>query len=321
MRATGSCCIVAALSLGHRRIPRARLNISKPFWLSISRTTHKPLSTWTNTGKRRRVKQSPGEHLQRFRSTIATTPADTLRFLTRLRTTNQEHWHRRVRNWKPADYGQARMAAIGCLCDYDKRPHNKNEVDQAIHAAAAADDADDNAIWDKYYLAKLRIDTGSVYQAALQLSRRNSLPGHYALVRTLANRRKAKLNKRTALKAENVDQALLAYRAVRSQQPTWNVTAYTNDLYQDLSEISDQDRANAFYDEVKADSRSVIHKLQLLAMAQSLDRSDDVLTLLTEIPSGLSQCSDRPICVRFGRATATGGAGEIRQRACRQRSR
>ena len=79
--------------------------------------------------------------------------------------------------WAPADFGQARMAALGWLVSLAERQgaeQGQGARSPRIRKAAEKKPADLQALWDWFYLCAMRFDNAGAYEAARDLSPRHA---------------------------------------------------------------------------------------------------------------------------------------------------
>ncbi len=142
-------------------------------------------------------------------------------------------------SWSPADFGQARMAAIGWLVSLAGReqPGGQDEFIAGVRAASLKTPGDHRAIWNWFYLCNMLLDHAGCFDAARNLS--SALPRDplalWAFLDAIRSRA-APLGQRagltsgtalfrqweenvTALERQDVDQMIASFRGLRSRRP------------------------------------------------------------------------------------------------------
>src|SRR5262249_19934083 len=74
--------------------------------------------------------------------------------------------------WAPADFGQARMAALGWLLSLARKqgPAEEEKVVATLRPAAGKGPRDPRPLWDWYYACAVRTEQKLAYEAALDLT-------------------------------------------------------------------------------------------------------------------------------------------------------
>ncbi len=137
--------------------------------------------------------------------------------------------------WSPADFGQARMAAMGWLLSLADRekPSRVDELVARFRAAAMKSPADVHAVWDWFYFCLMREDNPGTFEAGRMLS--EAAPGDplalWAYLHSLGLR-KTPSSQRVIisilrqpeenvdpLEKKEVDHVIDCYRVLRSKPP------------------------------------------------------------------------------------------------------
>jgi tetratricopeptide (TPR) repeat protein len=138
-------------------------------------------------------------------------------------------------HWSPADFGQARMSALGWLVSLagKERPSRMNETIDRVRTAALKTPVDLHAIWSWYYLCLMRYDNAGAFEAGKRLTQ--VAPGDplaiWAYLHALGGR-KAPLGRefyisQTGQPEENtspldrteLDRVVACYRDLRARRP------------------------------------------------------------------------------------------------------
>lgn len=140
------------------------------------------------------------------------------------------------RLWAPADFGQARMAALAWLLAFAEKDgkqdaliaEQKQACDKAIESADAA--GQHRARWDWYYLQAVRQDYPALFEAAKALADGDDPAGQWVYLTSLSSRTVTP-NRTTSsrsgggedgiepLPADELERMLAAYRSLRKKRP------------------------------------------------------------------------------------------------------
>lgn len=231
-----------------------------------------------------------------------------------LRTTglNPRYGSSQGRVWTPADFGQARMAALGWSLTIAQR---ENQQDAFLKQRGDAAPTSIRAARDWYYLNVLRNDGVALYKAALNLARLtpNDPEAQYALLftagsrtqssdanpilaRTVATGPASQIDRTPPLPDAELQTLLAAFNTLRNREPRWLGTTAGGNLLIELKRAKRTDEMEAIDREltVAADSAQSIQ----VAMLRAAERAD--------VP-GLIELTDRLERVATGRAAATAG--------------
>lgn len=138
-----------------------------------------------------------------------------------------------VQGWGPADFGQARMAALGGLMAAAHHDHRDEAFQKAVRDAAARTPADPRALSELLMVERLRDDMIATYRAARDLARTapadpdalcyllDAVGTRFGDSRTAAVRRTSADDTRPPLPGDEIELLLASYRTLRQIKPEW----------------------------------------------------------------------------------------------------
>ena len=172
----------------------------------------------------------------------------------------------RGNSWSPADFGQARMAALGWLVSLaDKEgPGRMNDLIARLRADALKTPANLHAIWSWLYVCVVRFDNAGAFEAGKRLT--DVAPGDplalWTFLHTLGAR-KTPLGERyfasqlrspeenvPPLEQNEIDHVTSCYRALRARRPELAQAEIIQNVSNELSWANRVDEENRFYGEV-----------------------------------------------------------------------
>ena len=195
--------------------------------------------------------------------------------------------------WTPAEFGTARMAAIGWLYALAQREEKQDAVVKAAREALDKGGADPRSHWDWYYLQLVRSEGPATFEAARDLVKTlptdpsaeyaylSSLPGRSTEQTTRYSRRGGaeEIDKTPPLPAEDLDRVLACYNDLRKKKPDLAPTELMGYVTVELKRAKRDDQADKFYRESLAasdNSNSVDAAIYLVADKGNVD---DLLAL------------------------------------------
>jgi tetratricopeptide (TPR) repeat protein len=141
--------------------------------------------------------------------------------------------------WTPADFGQARMAALAWLYALAQKEHKQKEFVDRQRVALGKAGSDSRGLWDWWYLNYAIGDMGAAYEASKILARSSDLAAQWLYLSSLQYRPERlqaqprrfgeKVTPPPALAAAELDHLSTCYHNLEHQQPHWlNRTVFDN---------------------------------------------------------------------------------------------
>ncbi|MDR3638922.1 MAG: DUF1583 domain-containing protein [Isosphaeraceae bacterium] len=169
--------------------------------------------------------------------------------------------------WTPADFGQARVAALGWLLQFAQKKDKIDALVQDFRDAKVKAPRDARKLWDWYYLCLLRQENGETHDAALALSRLNSgdpislwvyltsLParavqtGQPQQQETSDEDETEVVDKTPPLPADELDHALATYRTLKARRPDLADISVISAISIELRRAQRKDESQRLYEE------------------------------------------------------------------------
>jgi len=213
--------------------------------------------------------------------------------------------------WGPADFGQARMAALGWLVTLAQRqgPARADELVARFRKAAEKTPADPRAIWDWFYLCAMRYDNAGVFEVGKLLSRATPTDplALWAYLYSLGARRTGMgqqyyvyqgenpaIDRTPPLDMDELEHVLSCYRALRTRRPELAEAQILQHVSAELKLAKRVDEEERFYRETIAGSTQLAQIAGTFGLAA---RRGDV--------EGLIQLFDRYERLQAGRANTS----------------
>jgi tetratricopeptide (TPR) repeat protein len=181
----------------------------------------------------------------------------------------------------PADYGEARMAALGWMYEAARSKDKAEEFVQALRTAKDKAGADVRPLWDWYYFQTLRGENKDVMATALALSKGNDSAGHLAYLNALPNRDTHNRYRRMGTEVKDktpplppaeLEHALSCYRKLKAVNPDWVSSAIMHSVMTEVKRAKKEDQEKALYKELLAAARTPGQIQEALGV--SIERND-----------------------------------------------
>ncbi len=205
-----------------------------------------------------------------------------MRYVTGHSEITQDYYKRYALEWRPTDFGQARLAATGWLYNKDGREWSTNAILTALREAGEKDDGDLEDIWNLYEFQRLQYSGDQSYYVAERLSKRGDLEGHYALLSSISARRNHKEEKHKKATSERNQQQLTAFWTLRRERPEWNVMSFTTTLMQELNDVGGKEAKLEFRAELEKNLRTPADKIEFISATRQTWNPRLILTTTAE---------------------------------------
>jgi tetratricopeptide (TPR) repeat protein len=198
-------------------------------------------------------------------------------------------------SWTPADFGQARMAALGWLVSL-ARAEGKPKEDALIAGFRAAKDRvprDPRALWDWYYLNLALGDNTGMYEAARDLNRAESSDplALWVYLSSLGNRQYGQGPRyyvapgtegedgTPPLPADEIEPMVASYRALRQRRPELAARQILGGVAAELKRSKRADLADTLYRESIEGARQVDEVASVIGLAGERGDVDGLIAL------------------------------------------
>lgn len=193
-----------------------------------------------------------------------------IRYVTGHTKIDQDYHKRRALDWKPNDFGQARMAATGWLYKKDGRGWKENGIHIAVRTATYPKDCPADALWNLYEFQRLQYSGDQSYLAAERLSKRGIINGHYALLSSISGRRNNKNeDEKKATKERNTLQ-LSAFWTLRRERPDWDIMQFAPVIMKELKDVGGKEEQTKFFNKLKDSLKTPVDRIQLITVAREM---------------------------------------------------
>ncbi len=257
-----------------------------------------------------------------------------VRMATKLETRYMlQHLDRRPRSGRPADFGQARMAALGWLVSL-ARGQDKAKEDAVLAQFRAAKDKvphDPRALWDWYYLNLALGDNTGTYEAARDLSR--AAPSDpmalWIYLSSLGTRQFGQGQRyyvapgtegddgTPPLPADEIDHVLAAYRDLRQRRPELAARQILASVAVELKRAKRADLGEALYREAVDGARQLDEVASVLGLAGERGDVDGLIAAVRQV----RPAPGRQVVVRCSASTTMQGPAYSMSQAMSVRAR
>ncbi len=193
----------------------------------------------------------------------------------------------------PADFGEARMAALGFLYDAARDRGDAPAYVKSLREAADRAGSDSQPVWDLLHLQALREENKSLVTTAMKLSKGNDPTGYLALLTVLNLRGNPAFRYRRPgtdvkdntppLPPEQLEHVLTSYRRLRAIKPDWVSVQVAQNVMTELRRAKRTDEEAAIYKEVVADAKTVDRVKDALGAAVTRNDFDGAVALYTKL--------------------------------------
>jgi tetratricopeptide (TPR) repeat protein len=181
----------------------------------------------------------------------------------------------------PADFGEARLAALGWMYEAARARGGAEEFVTSLRQAKDRAGADPRALWDWYYFQTLRGENKDLAATARTLSRGNDPEGLLAYLTVLPSRdgqfRYRRLgaevkDKTPPLPSDQLDHVLACYRRLKAVNPEWVSATITQTVMTEVKRSKREDQEKALYQDLltRSHTPSQVHE----AMRVAIERND-----------------------------------------------
>ncbi len=197
--------------------------------------------------------------------------------------------------WAPADFGQARLAALGWLASLAQKQGTPKleELVASVRKPAEQRPADLRALWDWLYLCAIRLDHAGALSAARSLSRAapadplalwsylHSLRGRQTPLgqRFIVSSLRATEENVSPLDKDDLDHVLACYHALRDRRPELAQAEILQNIAEELKRAGRADEETRFYREVVAGATQIGQVASALNMAAARGDVDNLIEL------------------------------------------
>jgi tetratricopeptide (TPR) repeat protein len=194
--------------------------------------------------------------------------------------------------WTPADFGQARMAALGWLLGFAQK-EGKSDVFIKEHRPAA--NAGPRALWDWFYLQVLRLDKREAYEVSRKLARTPDPAAQWIYLNALVDRTTTAgrpsygsrmnmgVDAAPPLPEDQIQAVLVSYDRLRSQKPQWLTSTVLINVVTELKRARRAKDEERVYKQAVAAANDVNTVGQVLGMAGARGDMDSVLDLFARL--------------------------------------
>jgi tetratricopeptide (TPR) repeat protein len=198
-------------------------------------------------------------------------------------------------SWSPADFGQARLAALGWLVSLAQKQGTPKveEFVASVRKPAEARPADLRASWDWLYLCAIRLEHAGTFAAARALSR--AAPADplalWAYLHSLGSRQtpsgqsilvsplRTPEENVSPLDRDELDHVLASFRALRSRRPELAQAEILQNVADELKRAGRADEETRFYQEVVAGATQIGQVASALNIAAARGDVDGLIEL------------------------------------------
>ena len=221
--------------------------------------------------------------------------------------------------WTPADFGQARMAALGWLYAASLKDADPDAWAKARQLEAERPGADPRSLWDLYYLQLVRAMPAEVFAATVRLAR--ALPGdpaaQYVFLTSLPTRAitgaavvrvgnaaaGTAADKTPPLPPDEQALVLESFESLRKRRPDLIQAAILNSVSIELKRAKRDGDADVFYRSMFESANTVEAVSSLFTLATERGDVDGLLTLF-ERHDRLVSASNQPASALAGGTSA-----------------
>lgn len=171
--------------------------------------------------------------------------------------------------WNPADFGQARIAAVAWLFTQAQRENAQDDFLAKLRGDREKSPNDPRPVWDWYHLQYVRQENKELYEAGKALARVSGRDpaAHWAFLGTLNNRAIVsgvrvvraqgadEVDKTPPLPADEIDLMLASYRTLQRLKP--DLASFMTPVSTELKRAKRTDEADALYRELVASAGSL----------------------------------------------------------------
>jgi tetratricopeptide (TPR) repeat protein len=200
--------------------------------------------------------------------------------------------------WGPADFGQARVAALAWMMNFARKGKTLDKFLEEWKPAPEKT-ADSARAWTWYWLQQLRQEPKEIYAAALELSRTGDLTGQLVYLMSLPERMVSSSNRSSsgsqdvtpALDPAELDHALLCYETIRKRRPELvRSSAYYDPaanvlptLLRELKRAKRDEAANTLYTAALGEASERYQLLSLMSLAAERKDHEQALALFDRL--------------------------------------
>jgi tetratricopeptide (TPR) repeat protein len=202
--------------------------------------------------------------------------------------------------WTPADYGQARMAALGWLSSIAERTRtSENFLNQLRNTRGKSDSPDLRGWWDWWYLSNVLSDGQEINRADDVLQRTG--------LTFFASRRMFNYLSENPKTPRELEQVLADYRTVLRKRPDWVDAQYFAIPSRCLKEFDREKEIDRLYAETMAvgpiSPTVVLNQVKIAASRDDVASLLRLLPLLDVSPKGWDEISPTPTPAGLAKAS------------------
>jgi tetratricopeptide (TPR) repeat protein len=163
--------------------------------------------------------------------------------------------------WPPGDFGQARMASLAWLLVLARKDGKQDAFLREYRLAADKPGADPRRLWDSLYLHWVSGNTPETYRLSRLLVRHQDLPSQWLYLVLLKYRTGVRPTQTTqgvglrtlpdtvaALPAEELDQVVKSFQALRQQRPEWITVGVLESVLPELRRAKHPEEGRVYRD-------------------------------------------------------------------------
>lgn len=206
------------------------------------------------------------------------------------------------RQWSPADFGQARMAALASLYmlagpGEEPRAFVESVLDELLGDGAPSS----RKLWDLYYFYTVMRESRDVYNVSRELSNSHESEACWAFLQSLPNRRGSSSSSSNqdsvpALPASDLEHVVQCYEMLRTSEPSWLDRQIVGSVVKELDRAGRDEQGTALYAqavEAASSANSVKELIYVAAQRKDVDTALTLVDRLTEAETGESWYSRR----------------------------
>ena len=220
--------------------------------------------------------------------------ANQIRSVTKLET---QRMYATTTVWTPADFGQARMAALGWLYAGSLKEKDPEAWAKARQVEAEKSQADPRALWDLYYLQTIRAIPREIFAASVRLARAlpsdpaalyalfNALPMRDAnptsvVVRTSSSSNAAAVDRTPPLPPDELKLVLDSFEAFKKRRPDLIQSTILSSVSAELKRSKREAEGDAFYRSMFESAATLEFVAALFPLAAERGDVDGLLALI-----------------------------------------
>lgn len=201
-----------------------------------------------------------------------------IRLVTGLESRANYGYSNAASSWAPAEFGQARMAALGWLFSQAEKDNTKDQFLKTVRDARKLG-KDARALRDDYYLQTVRNENKEAFEAAKVLARvastdpgaqyvfLNAVPGRFANAAAVRRQVANAVDNVPALSAEDLDQVMAGYRVLRQRKPEWLQANLLSTIATELKRAKKTKESEEFYQELVTNANTIEAAYSVLTLA------------------------------------------------------